>query len=211
MSDRWRFGAVLRRPLLLFAVVAGLLVAASAPKAAAPATRGQLTLYTTPLAQQFIDNNDDEARGDVNNPWGAHDSAASNRIDEHTDGPYPGDETLFGFGVYRNARLTGKVGSAVYTCQYYFSKNGFCDAEYQLRGGRSSPPERSTSTPRVSRSRSRAVTGPTTTSTVRSRSVRPGSKRNASASASTDEPRQVQRRHFAMVVRSARLMFAVAE
>jgi hypothetical protein len=135
VSDRWRFAAVLLRPLFLVAVGAGLLVAAGAPRAAAPATRGQLTLYTTPLAQQFIDNNDDEARGEVNNPWGAHDAAASNRIDEHTDGPYPGDETLFGFGVYRNARLAGKVGSAVYTCQYYFAKNGFCDAEYQLAGG----------------------------------------------------------------------------
>jgi hypothetical protein len=134
MSDR-RLGAGLGRSLLLVGLVAGSLAAVSASRAAAPTPPRQLTLYTLPLAQQFIDNNDDEARGDVNDPWGAHDTAASNRIDEHTDGPYPGDETLFDFGVYGSGGLTHRVGSAVYTCQYYFAKNGFCDAEYQLAGG----------------------------------------------------------------------------
>jgi hypothetical protein len=135
VSEPWRLVGGPRRWLLVFALFAGSLAAVSTSRAAAPISGGQMTVYTTPLAQQFIDNNDDEARGDVNNPWGSHDTAASKTIDEHTDGPYPGDETLFAFGVYSSARLKGEVGSAVYTCQYYFAKNGFCDAEYQLAGG----------------------------------------------------------------------------
>jgi hypothetical protein len=94
-----------------------------------------ITAYSMPGQQTFVDNNDDEARGDVNNPFGTHDNKAATIASEHANGPFAGDEALFSFTVYTNGRLTKKGGSAVYTCQYYFAKNAFCDASFQLAGG----------------------------------------------------------------------------
>jgi len=95
----------------------------------------RITAYTMPGQQTFVDNNDDEARGDVNNPFGTHDSKAATIVSEHANGPFAGDEALFSFRIYSNARLTRKAGSAVYTCQYYFDKDAFCDASFQFGSG----------------------------------------------------------------------------
>jgi hypothetical protein len=94
-----------------------------------------ITAYSLPGQQSFIDNNDDEARGDVNNPFGRHDPEAATIVSEHANGPFAGDEALFSFTVYSTTRLTKRAGSAVYTCQYYFDKNAFCDASFQLGSG----------------------------------------------------------------------------
>ena len=94
----------------------------------------ELTEYSTPTHENFVDNNDDEARGDVNNPWGAHNTLGA-AYKEYGRGPFPGDEAIFTFNTYTSSDLKGKAGSALYTCQYYFYKNGFCDAYFQLSGG----------------------------------------------------------------------------
>jgi hypothetical protein len=98
-------------------------------------TRRYITAYSTSERQTFIDNNDDEARGDVNNPFGKRDDKAASIIDEHANGPFPGDEALFSFVVYANSSRTTKAGVAVYTCQYYFDKNAFCDGSYRFTDG----------------------------------------------------------------------------
>jgi len=91
-----------------------------------------ISVYTTPTQQTFVDNNDDEARGDVNNPFGTYNNNAATIIGEHQNGPFPGDETLFGFDIDKGRGLHDRIGSAVYTCQYYFDKNAFCDASFQI-------------------------------------------------------------------------------
>ena len=89
-----------------------------------------------PAQQTFVDNNDDEARGDVNNPFGTHDNAAATIVSEHANGPFAGDEALFSFTVYTNARLTKKgwVGG-ISRASTTSPKNAFCDASFQLDGG----------------------------------------------------------------------------
>jgi hypothetical protein len=88
-----------------------------------------VTVYTNPVEQDFVTNADDLTRGEANNPFGTH---------EHVIGksaPFPGDMALFSFNAYRDAGLKTKVGTAVITCYYYFSLNGFCDASFQVNGG----------------------------------------------------------------------------
>jgi hypothetical protein len=103
------------------------------------ATRGSrprtLTIYSKPLGQAYAPNSDDEARGDVNNPFGKIDASAAALNGSPTDGPYAGDQALFAFNTYMDPKFGKKVGSSVYTCQYYFNRNGFCDASFQLPGG----------------------------------------------------------------------------
>ncbi len=54
-----------------------------------------VAIKEVPSNETFIDNNDDEARGDVNNPWGGINNGAAAIIDEHVNGPFPGDEAFF--------------------------------------------------------------------------------------------------------------------
>ena len=86
----------------------------------------------SPDNETFVDNNDDEARGDVNNPWGAVDDGAAAIINEHVDGPFPGDEAFFTFHIKTDS---GGTGLGFFMCQYYFSRNGFCHATFQFSGG----------------------------------------------------------------------------
>jgi hypothetical protein len=125
------------RPIACLAawVVALLAVAAtSGPAHAASASPWHTTvLYSSPSNQTFIDNTDSLTRGALNNPFGTHSSVSS--ISEATDGPFPGDEAVYSFNVYADKALTRQIGSALYTCEYTFGRNGFCDATFELSGG----------------------------------------------------------------------------
>ena len=93
-----------------------------------------ISQYSLPTHENFVDNNDDEARGDVNNPFGYHHTqAAANK--ESAKGPFPGDEALFSFNLYGQPTLNAQSGGAIYTCQYAFAKNAFCDATFKLKNG----------------------------------------------------------------------------
>ncbi len=93
----------------------------------------KIDVYSAPAQETFVANADDEARGAVNNPFGTHNGSPA--ASEKTNGPFAGDEALFSFDVYTTPGLQSKAGSAVYTCWYYFNKNAFCDASFQLKGG----------------------------------------------------------------------------
>ncbi len=95
----------------------------------------RFTVFTLPSVQTFINNNDDEARGDVNNPFGTIGSRAAERLAENGNGPFAGDETLFAFTIYGDKALKHAIGHAAYTCQYFFGRDGFCDATFQLNSG----------------------------------------------------------------------------
>jgi hypothetical protein len=111
--------------------------------------------YSFPVEDAYLNHNDDEARGDAANPFGtlvykqclalphsrlascdaAVMKAAATTIDAHNDGPFPGDDTMFGFKLYKSAAFKGQTGSAVLTCQYYFDHYAFCDASFQMKSG----------------------------------------------------------------------------
>lgn len=122
----------------------------------AAAKRSQtIDVYAFPDSQQYLDHNDDEARGTQNNPFGprlypqclslphpqkvACDAAAtradSAKIDEHNNGPFAGDQSVFSFEVYASPARSKQTGTAALTCQYYFDKNGFCTESIQLKDG----------------------------------------------------------------------------
>ena len=108
-----------------------VLVAVLPSTARALGSPRRLTVYSTPGEQAYINNDDDEARGDVDNPFGTHSQAPG----ASTKGPFPGDEAIFSLNIYADAALTRRVGLAVITCQYSFGRNGFCDASFQMNGG----------------------------------------------------------------------------
>ena len=97
----------------------------------------QFVEYSNPAGDAFLSMADDELRGSISNAFGTHISkAAAGLADlDEQEGPFPGDKTLFSFRVYPTGSLNGKAESAVYTCQYYFDKNAFCDASFALNGG----------------------------------------------------------------------------
>ena len=113
----------------------GVGVASSSPKQ----TTGlqTFTVYSIPTHEAFVANADDEVRGDVSNPFGTHISRKASGLSnlDEKQGPFPGDEALFSFSVFKTGSLETSVCSAVFTCQYYFDKNAFCDVSFQMNGG----------------------------------------------------------------------------
>jgi hypothetical protein len=94
-----------------------------------------LILYAVAEQEQFINNADDRARGEGNSPFGNYSDVVPPPVNEKSKGPYPGDEALYSFNVYTDAHLSKRAGAAVFTCQYNFHNDAFCDASYQLRSG----------------------------------------------------------------------------
>jgi hypothetical protein len=123
-------------PVALLALTACIVAAAVTSSSAKAAATGQqkFTLYSVTVVEQFLDHSDDRARGKGNNPFGNFkDSKTTTK--EAGNGPFPGDNAVFSFGLYTDAALKTSVGSAIFTCTYNFNKHAFCDASYQLNGG----------------------------------------------------------------------------
>ncbi len=120
---------------LLVSMTALALVAFVVVRGAAAASAGQkLTIYSLAQEEQFVNNADDRARGKGNNPFGKFNDVAPSS-DKAAAGPFPGDEALFKFDLYSASNLKTRIGSAIFTCQYNFGKNAFCDATFHLKGG----------------------------------------------------------------------------
>jgi hypothetical protein len=95
-------------------------------------TTKPLTVFIDPVHETFVTNDDDRKRGDVSNPFATVKKTGT--VDRGV-GPFPGDSAVFSFGVYNTSSLRTTSGSSVYTCQYHFNKNAFCDASFRLNGG----------------------------------------------------------------------------
>jgi hypothetical protein len=93
-----------------------------------------LTLYSVAEQEQFVNNEDDRARGSGNNPFGNF-KDKSGVAEQQGHGPFAGDESVFSFNLYGRKTLKPKIGTAIFTCLYYFNKNAFCEASYTLDGG----------------------------------------------------------------------------
>jgi len=119
-------------PILLVGVA--FCLCAGSSSAAASRASSHLTLYSVAGREQFVNNEDDRARGKGNNPFGNYkDVTAATK--EAGNGPFAGDEAIFGFRIYSDPDRKHAVGSATFVCQYDLDKNAFCDASYQLTGG----------------------------------------------------------------------------
>jgi hypothetical protein len=110
-------------------------VAASASPARVAATHAKtLTLYATAEQEQYVNNSDSLQRGEGNNPFGNYKDLEP-LANKNANGPFPGDEALFSFNLYTGPSLQKRAGTALFTCQYNFNKNAFCDASFQLASG----------------------------------------------------------------------------
>ncbi|HVW89910.1 MAG TPA: hypothetical protein VHC01_10625 [Gaiellaceae bacterium] len=103
-----------------------------APAASTRATT--LVRYSSATKEQFIDNGDDEVRGWATNPFAMRDPKLEAAEDADTGGPFPGDESLFGFAI-RSQPKSAASNPATFTCLYAFSKRAFCNATFALPGG----------------------------------------------------------------------------
>lgn len=104
------------------------------PAHALPVASPSLTVYAVTRHEQFINNDDDEGRGDVNNPFVTHDRSTVNNKG-NTSGPFAGDIAVYSFDLYSDASLKSKIGTEDLVCLYNFHRNAFCNANFQLQKG----------------------------------------------------------------------------
>ena len=113
---------------------ASLATGGSVPRAGASPRSERLVLYSVAEQEQFINNADDRTRGGGNNPFG-NNKDVTPTSNKATNGPFPGDEAIFSFNLYTSSSLRTRAGTAIFTCQYNYDKNAFCDAAFQLSNG----------------------------------------------------------------------------
>jgi hypothetical protein len=126
-----------RSALRTSCAVAALAAAAlSATGLSSGATTGQrkLTVYAVATAVQFLNQADDRARGNVNNPFNAGVDKLQPKA--QSQGPYPGDVTIYSFDLFTGANRKTRAGSAAYTCYYNFAAHALCKVSYELSGNR---------------------------------------------------------------------------
>ena len=122
----------------LFAVVV-LLAAALPATAASGASRASLKLrvYAVPKTVQFMNHADDRLRGMATNPFKFKADAVilGGNGKEKGLGPFPGDDILYGFKLFADAKLTKPTGTALFTCYYEFARRATCDSYFDLDKG----------------------------------------------------------------------------
>jgi hypothetical protein len=122
-------------PFAVVAILATALLAATA-SASTQATR-KLTVYAVPSTVQFMNHADDRLRGMSANPF---DIKAQSVIfnangKEKGNGPFPGDDILYAFKLFADAKRTQPTGSAIFTCYYGYKKTATCDTYFDLKQG----------------------------------------------------------------------------
>ena len=124
--------------LLLSAALAVLATAlpASGATEASSVTR-KLTVYAVPSTVQFMNHADDRLRGMSTNPFDQKASAVI--IDaggkQKGNGPFPGDDVLYTFKLFSDAKRTKAAGMATFTCYFQFVKRATCDSYFDLAKG----------------------------------------------------------------------------
>jgi hypothetical protein len=109
---------------------------ATTPVGVAPATQGRsFVLYAKPTRAQFVDHNDDRARGDFTNPFDPDLLPTPPSANSAKKGARAGDNALFTLRVYSDFKLTRPIGNAIYSCTFNFSQEAICEANFSLNGG----------------------------------------------------------------------------
>ena len=120
----------------LFAAV--LLLAAALPATASAASASKkLTVYAVPATVQFMNHADDRLRGMSTNPFNFKAEAVilGAKGKEKGNGPFPGDDILYAFKLFSDAKRTKPSGTAMFTCYYEFKKRATCDSYFDLANG----------------------------------------------------------------------------
>ena len=120
-------------------VLVGFVLAAAvaAGSAGAAHTSQTSTLYAVPTTAQFMNHADDRLRGMATNPFNLKAEAVIVNANgkEKGNGPFPGDDILYSFKLYKSPKLDKPAGSAIFTCYYTFAKKATCDSYFELTGG----------------------------------------------------------------------------
>ena len=117
-----------------------MLLAAALPVAAASGasrTAQKLTVYAVPATVQFMNHADDRLRGMSTNPFNlkAETVIFNANGKEKGNGPFPGDDILYAFKLFADAKRTQPIGTAMFTCYYGFAKRATCDSYFDLAKG----------------------------------------------------------------------------
>jgi hypothetical protein len=123
---------------LLIAAV-GLLVTGLPVASASGAARAtqKLTVYAVPSTVQFMNHADDRLRGMSANPFSLKAQAVIFNANgkEKGNGPFPGDDILYGFKLFADVNRTQPTGTAIFTCYYGYGKQATCDSYFDLDKG----------------------------------------------------------------------------
>ncbi len=118
------------------ALVALALAATMAVPLAPASTQGRsLVVYAKPTRAQFINHNDDRARGDITNPFNPDSPPTPPNANSAKKGARAGDTALFSFKLYSDPGLKRHVGNAIYSCTFNFAQEAICEAIFTLNGG----------------------------------------------------------------------------
>jgi hypothetical protein len=129
-----------RRAFARSLVAAFALVAITLPVTAASgssAGSAKLTVYAFPATVQFMNHADDRLRGMSTNPFDFKKEAVILGAfgKEKGHGPFPGDDILYGFKLFADAKRTKPSGAAMFTCYYGFGKVATCESYFELEQG----------------------------------------------------------------------------
>jgi hypothetical protein len=123
---------------VLLATVAVLAAALPAiPAAGASQGSQNIRVYAFPATVQFMNHADDRLRGMSTNPFKLKQEAVilGKNGKEKGNGPFPGDDILYGFKLFADAKRSKPVGTALFTCYYEFVKRATCDSYFDLATG----------------------------------------------------------------------------
>jgi hypothetical protein len=116
-----------------------LLATALVVPAASGASRAsqKLRVYAVPTTVQFMNHADDRLRGMSTNPFSIKSETVILNANgkEKGKGPFPGDDILYAFKLFADAKRTTPVGTAMFTCYYTFVKRATCDSYFELDKG----------------------------------------------------------------------------
>src|SRR6476646_11656284 len=103
-------------------LVAAIVLLAAAlpvlPAWGAPPSSRELTVYAVPATVQFMNHADDRLRGMSTNPFKLKAEAVilGTGGKQKGNGPFPGDDILYGFKLFADSKRTKPIGSALFTC-----------------------------------------------------------------------------------------------
>jgi hypothetical protein len=126
---------VIRLSLAAVTLLVGVVPVATA-SGSARATE-KLTVYAVPSTVQFMNHADDRLRGMSANPFNLKAQAVIFNANgkEKGNGPFPGDDILYAFKLFSDAKGTQPTGTAIFTCYYGFGKVATCDSYFDLAKG----------------------------------------------------------------------------
>jgi hypothetical protein len=123
----------------LVAVVGLVFASVSVAGAGATGTRVSakrvLTVYSVATGLQYINSQDDSARGHVNNPLNSTANKLAPKSSGGGDGPFAGDIAVYSVDLYSDSTLKRHAGSGVYTCYFNYDQHALCQAYYEPSTG----------------------------------------------------------------------------